>query len=97
MPYKILPYHRTQAKRLNVTIKPSSNKGKKIDVFKNGEKIATIGAMGYGDFATFKSLERQGKVPRGYAESRRIAYKQRHRKDRLVRGSNGFYADNILW
>lgn len=97
MPYSILSYHRTQAKRLGVTIKPSTSKGKKIDVFKNGVKVATIGAIGYGDYAIFKSLERQGKVPRGYAESRRQAYKQRHRKDRLVRGSNGYYADNILW
>ncbi|MFY7937649.1 MAG: hypothetical protein ACOVOQ_09735 [Flavobacterium sp.] len=97
MPYKILQHQRTQAKRLGVVIKPSTSKGKKIDVFKNGVKVATIGAIGYGDFAIFKSLERQGKVPRGYADSRRKAYKQRHRKDRLVKGSNGYYADNILW
>jgi hypothetical protein len=97
LPYKILPYQRIQAKRLGVTIKPSASKGKKIDVFKNGVKVATIGAIGYGDYAIFKSLERQGRVPRGYAESRRKAYKQRHRKDRFVKGSNGYYADNILW
>jgi hypothetical protein len=97
LPYKILPYQRSQAKRLGVTIKPSASKGKKIDVFKNGVKVATIGAIGYGDYAIFKSLERQGRVPRGYAESRRKAYKQRHRKDRFVKGSNGYYADNILW
>jgi hypothetical protein len=97
LPYKILPYHRTQAKRLGVTIYPSTSKAKKIDVYKNGNKIATIGAMGYGDYATYKALERQGKVPKGYANQRRIAYKTRHRKDRLVRGSNGFYADQILW
>ena len=97
MPYKILPYHRIQAKKLGVTIYPSESKGKKIDVYKNGKKVATIGAIGYGDFAIYKSLERQGKVPKGYANQRRIAYKTRHRKDRLVKGSNGYYADNILW
>ena len=97
MAYTILPYHKTQAKKLGVTIRPSTSRGKKIDVFKNGKKVATIGAMGYGDYAIYKSLERQGKVPKGYANQRRIAYKTRHRKDRFVRGSNGYYADNILW
>jgi len=28
---------------------------------------------------------------------RRKAYKIRHQKDRTVRGSNGYYADKLLW
>ena len=90
--YEITSYSQEQAKRLGVTIKPSTNKKKKIDVFKNGEKIASIGAMGYGDFGVF--LKEKGKE---YAEKRRQAYKKRHEKDRHVKGTNGYYADQILW
>ena len=41
--YKILPYTKRQAKKLGVVVKPSTNKTKKIDVFKNNKKIATVG------------------------------------------------------
>lgn len=37
--YQITSYSQEQAKRLGVSIKPSTNKKKKIDVFKDGEKI----------------------------------------------------------
>ena len=97
MMYKITNYSKQKAKSLGVTIKPSSNKKKKIDVFKKGEKIASIGAMGMNDYPTYKSKERQGLVPKGTAEKRRALYKQRHSKDRNVKGTNGYYADKILW
>jgi len=32
-----------------------------------------------------------------YANVRRKLYKIRHKKDRLKRGTAGFYADKILW
>ena len=35
------------AKKLNLTIKPSVNKNKKIDVYKNGEFIKSIGAINF--------------------------------------------------
>ena len=40
--YKISDYSKQKARELNVTIKPSKNKKKKIDVYKNGEVIAFI-------------------------------------------------------
>lgn len=90
--YEITSYSQEQAKRLGVTIKPSTNKKKKIDVFKNGEKIASIGAVGYGDYPTF--MKTKGKE---YADKRRKAYKSRHEKDRHIKGTAGFFADQILW
>ena len=42
-------------------------------------------------------LEKQGKVKKGTASERRKMYKIRHQNDRTVRGSNGFYADKLLW
>lgn len=93
MSYKIKSYSKQRAEKLGVIIKPSTVSGKKIDVFnKKGEKLASIGAIGYGDYPTFMAEE--GKE---YADKRRKAYKIRHESDRHVRGSAGFYADQILW
>lgn len=92
MAYRITAYTKEQAKKLGVQVKPSTVSGKKIDVFKNGEKVASIGAEGMGDYPTF--IREKGKA---YADERRKLYKQRHEKDRHVRGSAGFYADKLLW
>ena len=54
MAYTITAYTRKQAKKYGVTVKKSKLKGKKLDVFKNGEKVASVGALGYGDYPTSK-------------------------------------------
>ncbi len=101
MGYTITAYSRRQAKKLGVIIKQSTRKGKKLDVFKKvknskGEivlkRVATIGALGMGDYPTF--MKTKGKE---FADKRRKAYKSRHQKNRVVVGSNGYYADKILW
>lgn len=92
MAYQITAYTRKQAKKLGVVVKPSKVAGKKIDVYKNGEKVASVGALGMGDYPTF--IREKGKT---YADIRRSLYKQRHEKDRHIKGSNGFYADKLLW
>lgn len=90
--YKIKTYSKEQAKKLGVTIRESKNPKKKIDVYKDGEKVASIGATGYKDFPTY--VQTDGKQ---YAEQRRALYKKRHAKDRNVKGTAGYYADKILW
>ena len=90
MPYKITDYSYKQAKKLNVQIKPSTNKKKKIDVYKNNKKISSIGAIGYDDYPTF--IEKKGLE---YANQRKKLYKIRHKKD--LNSKNGFYANRILW
>ena len=92
MIYKITKYTQDQAKKLGVTVKPSTLAGKKIDVYKKGVKVASIGAIGYGDYPTF--LKTKGKA---FADRRRAAYMSRHEKDRHVVESNGWYADKLLW
>ena len=90
--YHITNYTRQKAKNIGVTVKPSSTKGKKIDVFKNDKKIASVGALGYNDYPTFikeKGLE--------YANHRRKAYKLRHESDRHEKWSRGWLADQLLW
>ena len=89
--YKIKTYSYNQAEKLGVEIKPSTNPKKKIDVFKNNEKIASIGAIGYKDYTTY--LQEDKKV----AEMKRRNYKARHEKDRHIKNTNGYYADKILW
>lgn len=95
--YRIQKYTFDKAKKIGVIVKPSSVKGKKIDVFKNGSKIASIGALGYKDYPTFMVLELKGLVPKGHAKKRREQYKKRHSKDLKVKWSNGWLADQLLW
>ena len=90
--YLITDYSRNQAKKLGVELRLSSNPKKKIDVYKNGKKIASIGATGYGDFPTWTKLK--GVV---YANEKRRLYRLRHKGEEKVIGSNGFYAWKILW
>lgn len=90
--YQITQYTRDRALSLGVVVKHSTNPNKKIDVFKNGEKIASVGAIGYGDYPTY--MRTKGKE---YADERRRLYKQRHSKDRNIKGTNGYYADKLLW
>lgn len=91
--YSITPYTRQQAKRLHVKVFPSDNPKYKLDVYDlKGNYITSCGAMGYADYPTYWKLD--GKE---YADKRRALYKQRHEKDRHVRGSRGYYADQLLW
>lgn len=96
MGYKIKPYTKKQAKKIGVTVKPSNNKGKKIDVFKKGEKIGSVGATGYKDYPTYLQLEKKGKVKKGTAKKRRKAYKKRH-VHRKKKWTNAWLADKLLW
>jgi hypothetical protein len=97
MAYRITNYTKAQAKKLGVSVRASSVKGKKIDVIKDKKKIASVGAIGYSDYPTFKRQEERGIVPKGTADKRRALYKNRHDKDRKKVGSRGYYADKLLW
>jgi len=93
--YSILPYSYTQAKRLGVSIFPSSRKGKKIDVYKNNEYVCSIGASNFkGYFKDYPTYMKENGLE--YANKRRKLYHSRHKKDN-VEGTAGWYALNILW
>lgn len=95
--YKITVYTLQQAQKLGVTVKLSNNPKKKIDVFKDGKKVASVGYKGMGDYPTYIEMERKGMLPIGFAAKRRKLYKIRHEKDRKKMGTNGWYADKLLW
>jgi hypothetical protein len=86
--YTILPYTKEKAKQLGVTVTPSTKKGKKLDVYKNGKLIASIGDINYSDFPTY--VKEKGLK---YAEERRRMYRLRHTKNTL--GEQ--LALNLLW
>ena len=90
--YTIKPRQKRAAKRLGVTIKPSTTANKKLDVYLGDKKISSIGDINYNDYATY--LKSNGLK---YADNRKRLYKIRHEKTRKVVGSKSYYADQILW
>lgn len=90
--YKILPYSYTQAKKLGVTIKASNRNNKKIDVYKNGKYLLSIGDKNYLDYPYYKKY-----YGKDIAEYKRNNYWIRHRNNAYKYGSAGYYAARILW
>jgi len=91
--YEILPLTKKKAKQLNLIVKPSESKNKKIDVYdKKGFFITSIGAKGYWDYAYY--LKYFGKQ---MADERKRLYKIRHKKDLNKKGTPGYYAYKLLW
>ena len=90
--YHITDYSKKQANKLQVDIKPSKKKNKKIDVIKNGHVLASIGNINYLDYPTY--IKEKGLK---YAQKRKELYKIRHKKDINIKNSPGFYAGKILW
>jgi len=93
--FKITKAHRDNAKKLGLSIKKSQVSGKKLDVYKGSNKVASIGAKGYSDYQTFKKTD--GKA---YADARRKAYHTRHRKEKKYKDGKltpGYLAKKILW
>jgi hypothetical protein len=86
--YPIKSYQVAQAKKLGLTIKPSTKGNFKLDVFKDDKYLTSIGHKDYKDYATY--LEEYGKA---YADERRRLYKLRHKKE----GVRGQLASAILW
>ena len=100
MPYRIKALQFSKAKTLGVTIKPSTKPLKKLDVYKGGKKVASIGGIRpsgvpYGDYATY--IKSHGKA---FADKKRAAYLKRHAKEpKCKKGQRtpSYYADKILW
>ncbi len=91
MVYKITRYSYRKAEENGLTIKPSNKTHKKIDVYKNGKFIVSIGDVRYNDYPTY--VLSNGKK---YADERRKLYYIRHNVN-----SSKYSADNlaklILW
>ena len=90
--YSIKNYTFYKAEMYGLIVKPSTRKGKKIDVYKDNEYIASIGSIDYSDYPTY--LQTHNKE---YAENRRRLYKCRHSKDSLIKMTPGWLAFHLLW
>ena len=90
--YAITPYTLKRAQKIGVEVKPSTNKTKKIDVYKHGKKIASVGARGINDYPRY--MQKNGLA---FAKTRRRLYRIRHNKDRHFKWSRGWLADKLLW
>ena len=90
--YTIQPYTKQQARRIGVMVKPSTNPKKKIDVFKDDKKVASVGAVGFSDYPHY--LQDKGKA---FADERKRLYHIRHRKTENKIGSPSFFSSRLLW
>lgn len=105
--YSIKKYTRDRLKLLNdklnsnaITIKVSNVKHKKIDVFINGKKIASVGAIKdngepYMDYPSY--IIENGKA---VADERRKLYYERHSKEADIKDgkiTNSWWAKYLLW
>lgn len=95
--YKPTKYSLIKARLLGVTIEPSTNPNKKLDVYKRGLKVASIGDPRYLDYPNFVKLEKSKKIELGTAKKRRAAYLKRHAKTIKRKFSPSWYASKILW
>lgn len=86
--YDITKYTFDKAKEIGLEIKPSTNRKKKIDVFADGEKIASVGAYGYLDYPFYVLTK-----GRDFANKRRELYYRRHTKVTL----NEILSKWLLW
>lgn len=87
--YEITDYTKQKAKKLFVSVKRSTNPKKKLDVFKDDKKVASIGAAGMADYPTY--IKTHGKA---YANERRRLYNLRHKNDTGIAGK---LARELLW
>ena len=92
MSYNITDYTYKQAEKYGVEVKPSKRREKKLDVFKDGKRVATVGAIKYGDFATY--LQTRGQE---YAEERRALFKKRFNRYIKKPNTNAWWASVLLW
>lgn len=87
--YAITAYTLKKAREMGLKVSPSSKPLKKLDVYKDGKLLASVGDQRYADYPTY--IKKKGKK---YADERRVLYHQRHAKDKGVKGK---LAKALLW
>ena len=100
--YEIKQYTFDQAKKHGFEVKVSTNKKKKIDVYRDNVKIASIGDLRYKDYPTYleeRGLTSEGLTSEGltFVNVRRALYHNRHKKNIEIKGSNGWLSSILLW
>jgi len=91
-PYEIKQYTYDKADKYDVFVQTSHKKNYKVDVFKDGQYVCSIGDIRYSDYPTY--IEEKGL---DYAEKRRKLYHIRHHKEANSYGTPGWYSYHLLW
>ena len=86
--YYITNYTRNKAKQIGVSVKPSTRHNKKIDVYRDGTYLHSVGDIHYKDYPTY--LREDGKQK---ADERRRLYHIRHTRE----GQGEYLAKKLLW
>jgi len=90
--YQIQPYTQQQARALGVTVRPSTNPKKKVDVYEDGKKVASIGDIAYLDYPSH--MKEHGKA---MADERRRLYHLRFKRSSNKIGSPAYFSARLLW
>ena len=93
MTYIISEHSKIQAKKLNLIIKVSTRKNKKIDAYDaQNNYINSIGNINYNDYGSY--LKIFGQI---YANKRQKLYHARHQKGINIINSKQYLSAKILW
>ena len=95
--YRITERTRQKARELGLEVKPSRKKGFKMDVFRNGFLISTVGKVDELDYATALEMEAEGKLRKGTADRWREIYTLKNMCQELLFGTILYYEYNLLW
>ena len=88
--YKITNYTYKKAKELNIIIKPSTKKNKKIDIYDiNNKFMFSIGDINYYDDPTYLNIDKQK------AEKRKALFYKRF--NNIIPFSKTYYSAKLLW
>jgi hypothetical protein len=85
--YNVKPYHLKKAMELGVEIQPSTKGFYKLDVYRDGKYLTSIGDKRYMDYQMYMEIDPI------LAEKRRQLYWGRHTKE----GVREYLAKHILW
>ena len=95
--YRVKSRQRDIAKQIGVVIRPSERANKKLDVYRDGFYVASIGDVRYNDYYDYLAGEQKGKENPGVAALRRNAYYARHQANLKIPYSPGWYSWKLLW
>ena len=90
--YFISDYTYHKARRIGVEVKPSTIADKKLDVYKDGNKIASVGIIGAPDYPTYMAL-----YGSAYAYGKKIDYLNRYKREIYSKWSNRWLIYQLLW
>ena len=92
--YNITQYSYDKAKQLNLIIKSSKDKNKKIDVYTiNNDFLHSIGDIRYNDYPNYCIIYNN----KQYADERKRLYHIRHQKGINIINSKQYLSANLLW